>query len=271
MWSLRLLFCKISFASTIATSWPFRSIACWPRHGITEALHVGQLRSGRRPRRFSLRWALENVACTAAVLADGSTRAPGGKGANLRGVRRWRVLMMRMIFVLCALCLRTQKIYHAFPWPKVLMVAFLPIGTWGRVHGNLQQNLTLIGWFKLYSNYSISLVGKRQKMKEGWKWNRDLPVRPVLLKKPARFGSCFSCYVLAYCGHWRAVFLGFLAWKKCDLRMMDGVVFPTAIFGALWISRKCQNFGSSLVWSDNGFKCGWAIPDQKPPNIWPSS
>ena len=49
------------------------------------------------------------------------------------------------------------------------MFTHSPIGTWGRVHGNLQQNLTLIGWFKLYSNYSISLVGKRQKMKEGWK------------------------------------------------------------------------------------------------------
>lgn len=70
-------------------------------------------------------------------------------------------------------------------------------------------------------------------MKEGWKWNRDLPVRPVLLKKPARFGSCFFCYVLAYCGHWRAVFLGFLAWKKCDLRMMDGCISHSNFWSSL--------------------------------------
>lgn len=128
-------------------------------------------------------------------------------------------------------------------------------------------HLTLIGWFKLYSNYSYSLWGSATK-----KWKklevkkRDLPVPPVLLKKPARFGSSFFCYVLAYCGHWRAVFLGFLAWKKCDLRMMDGCISRSNFWSSLdllELSLKALGdtyFGSfSMVrLMINGFKRGWA-------------
>ena len=159
--------------------------------------------------------------------------ASGGKGANLRGVRRWRMLMMRMIFVLCALCFR--------------------IGTWGRVHGNLQQNLTLIGWFKLYSNYSYSLwvSGKKWKKLEV----KQGPSFVLFCWKPARFGSSFFCYVLAYCGHWRAVCLGFLAWNL-NARDDGWMYFPQ--FLELFGSPGSVKTLGPLVWSDNGFKRGWA-------------